>query len=46
MTDRDSQPVIIGVAEQTWRDRDSARTPVDALQAVAAQALSDTAANT
>lgn len=38
----DSQPIIIGVGQQTWRDKDISRTPVDALQAVAAQALSDT----
>ena len=35
------QIVLIGVAQQTWKDRDRSRTPVDALQAVATQALSD-----
>jgi acetyl-CoA C-acetyltransferase len=35
-------PVIIGVAQQTWRERDAARSPVDALEVVARGALLDT----
>ena len=38
----DRQPIIIGVGQAVWRDRDVTRSPVDALQAVAAKALSDT----
>lgn len=32
-------PVIVAVAQQTWRQPDAARTPLDALYAVASQAL-------
>ncbi|MFK7831104.1 MAG: acetyl-CoA acetyltransferase [Congregibacter sp.] len=39
--DKDTQPIIIGVAQHTWREQDTTRTPVDALQAVASSALSD-----
>lgn len=35
-------PVIIGVAQQTWRERDAARSPVDGLAVVAREALEDT----
>ncbi|MEM1402464.1 MAG: acetyl-CoA acetyltransferase [Pseudomonadota bacterium] len=35
------QIVLIGVAQQCWKDRDRSRTPMDALQAVTTQALSD-----
>lgn len=38
----DLQPIIIGVGQSVWRERDVERTPVDALQAVATRALSDT----
>lgn len=38
----DTQPIIIGVAQDVWRERDVSRTPVDALQAVAEAALADT----
>ncbi|WOJ95668.1 acetyl-CoA acetyltransferase [Congregibacter brevis] len=38
----DLQPIIIGVGQEVWREQDSKRTPVDALQAVAAKAVSDT----
>jgi acetyl-CoA C-acetyltransferase len=34
-------PVIVAVAQQTWREADNARTPLDALHAVAGQALGD-----
>ena len=34
-------PVIVAVAQQTWREPDTQRTPVDALHAVAEQALKD-----
>lgn len=37
----DLQPVIVGVGQHTWRERDASRTPIDALQAVATQAASD-----
>ncbi len=40
--DWDRQPVLIGVGQECWRDRDSSRTPVDALQAVLTRAASDT----
>lgn len=36
-----SHPVLVGVAQRTYRDTDPSRTPVDALQEVAEQALSD-----
>src|SRR5210317_722528 len=32
-------PVVVAVAQQTWRQPDAARTPLDALYAVASQAL-------
>ena len=35
-------PVLIGVAQNTWKDRDISRTPTDALAEVAAMALKDT----
>ena len=38
----DLQPIIIGVGEAVWRERDVERSPVDALQTVATKALSDT----
>lgn len=38
---RDTRPVLIGVAQQTWRDRDPARSLVDALAEVSAAALAD-----
>ena len=34
-------PVIIGVAQATWRERDTARKPLDALEEVARAALAD-----
>lgn len=37
----DTRPVLIGVAQQTWRDRDPARSLVDALEEVSAAALAD-----
>lgn len=40
--DWDRQPVLIGAAQECWREQDPARTPVDALQAVLARAASDT----
>ncbi|MFK8043487.1 acetyl-CoA acetyltransferase [Congregibacter sp.] len=39
---QDLQPIIIGVGQEVWREQDSTRTPVDALQAVATKAVSDT----
>jgi len=36
-----SNPVLIGVGQATWRERDARRSPVDALQAVAEAALVD-----
>ena len=35
-------PVLVGIGQKTWRDRDVTRTPVDALCEVASAALSDT----
>jgi acetyl-CoA C-acetyltransferase len=35
----DRQPIIVGTAQATWRERDTARTPVDALEEVARGAL-------
>jgi acetyl-CoA C-acetyltransferase len=40
----DNAPVIIGVAQHTWRERDAARTPLDGLEAVTRAALADAAA--
>ena len=36
-------PVLIGVGQNTWRERDVSRTPIDVLTEVAAMALEDTA---
>ena len=36
-----SAPVIVGVGQQTWRETDISRTPVDALHAVANLAFAD-----
>lgn len=38
----DKQPIIVGVSQEVWREQEPSRTPVDALQAVATAALSDT----
>jgi len=38
----DNRPVLIGIAQQTWRDRDAARSPLDALEEVSRLALADT----
>ncbi|KGE04278.1 thiolase C-terminal domain-containing protein [Pseudohaliea rubra] len=38
---QDATPIVVGVSQQTWRDRDPARTPVDALAEVAGAALAD-----
>jgi acetyl-CoA C-acetyltransferase len=37
----DKLPIIVGVAQKTWRDTDVERTPVDALTEVSALALAD-----
>ncbi|MGI9293523.1 MAG: hypothetical protein ACR2PS_06025, partial [Pseudomonadales bacterium] len=37
----DNAPVIVGVGQKTWRETDTARTPVDALHEVANVALVD-----
>ncbi|WP_116364336.1 acetyl-CoA acetyltransferase [Parahaliea mediterranea] len=37
----DNRPVLIGVAQQTWRDKDPSRSLVDALAEVSAAALDD-----
>ncbi|MBN7797934.1 acetyl-CoA acetyltransferase [Parahaliea mediterranea] len=37
----DNRPVLIGIAQQTWRERDVQRTPLDALAEVATAALDD-----
>ena len=41
MAFEESAPVIVATAQQTWRTPDVQRTPLDALEAVAAQALSN-----
>jgi acetyl-CoA C-acetyltransferase len=38
---QDATPIVVGVSQQTWRDRDPQRTPVDALAEVAGGALAD-----
>ncbi|GAB3271325.1 acetyl-CoA acetyltransferase [Parahaliea aestuarii] len=38
----DNRPVLIGVAQQTWRDKDPSRSLVDALAEVSGAALLDT----
>jgi len=35
----DNQPILIAHAQQTWRDRDAARSPLDALELVARAAV-------
>lgn len=35
----DNQPILVAHAQQTWRDRDPARSPLDALEAVARAAV-------
>ena len=37
----DNSPVLVAVGQQTFRDRDPARTPVDAMEAAARLALAD-----
>ncbi|MGI9287452.1 MAG: acetyl-CoA acetyltransferase [Pseudomonadales bacterium] len=37
----DNTPVIVGVSQQTWREPDTTRTPIDALHEVATAALTD-----
>jgi acetyl-CoA C-acetyltransferase len=41
----DNLPIIVGVAQKTWRDTDLGRTPVDALTEVSALALADMGPN-
>ncbi|NND68272.1 MAG: acetyl-CoA acetyltransferase, partial [Halioglobus sp.] len=41
MAAADNTPVIIGAGQQTWRETDATRTPVDALEAAARAALDD-----
>ncbi|MEH6584447.1 MAG: acetyl-CoA acetyltransferase [Halioglobus sp.] len=41
MDNFDNTPIIIGVGQQTWRETDASRTPVDALTEVSALALAD-----
>ncbi|MEM8941649.1 MAG: acetyl-CoA acetyltransferase [Pseudomonadota bacterium] len=40
-TRTDLQPILIGAAQQTWRERDTSRTPSDALEWVIRSALED-----
>ncbi|MAT93008.1 MAG: acetyl-CoA acetyltransferase [Halioglobus sp.] len=42
MTVPDEHPVIVGVGQHTWREVDTARSPVDALAEACASALADT----
>ena len=41
MKNLDNAPIIVGIAQQTWRDSDPARTPTSALLEVAADAVAD-----
>lgn len=41
MSEEDNTPIIVGAAQQVWRDTDVVRTPVDALHEVSAAALAD-----
>ena len=41
----DDTPIIVGVAQKTWRETDTARTPVDALLEVSASAIMDSGAD-
>ncbi len=41
MAAADNTPIIIGAGQQTWRETDATRTPVDALEAAAGAALAD-----
>ncbi len=41
MAAADNTPVIIGAGQQTWRDTDAGRTPLDALESAARRALDD-----
>ncbi len=41
MSNHDNTPVIIGVGQQTWREADVGRTPLDALFSVADLAVAD-----
>lgn len=40
----EDHPVLVGVAQSTYRDNDSSRTPVDAMQEVCERALADSGA--
>lgn len=42
MNDFDKTPIIVGVGQQTWREPDTNRTPVDAITEASGLALSDT----
>lgn len=42
MTPSDNTPILIGAAQQTWRETDTTRTPIDALSDVSLLALEDT----
>lgn len=37
----DNTPIVIGAGQATWREPDAGRTPLDALHAAAAEAISD-----
>ncbi len=41
MTAKDNQPILVGAGQHTWRDIDFTRTPTDALEVAARQALDD-----
>ncbi|MEP5568463.1 MAG: acetyl-CoA acetyltransferase [Halioglobus sp.] len=41
MSDFDNTPIIVGVGQQTWREPDASRTPIDAITEVSALALTD-----
>jgi acetyl-CoA C-acetyltransferase len=46
MSNFDNTPIIVGVGQQTWREPDTSRTPVDALSEASALALADVGRDT
>lgn len=45
MKDLDNTPIIVGVGQQTWREPDPGRTPIDAITEVSRLALADAGAD-
>jgi len=46
MNNVDNTPIIVGVGQQTWREPDASRTPVDALTEASALAMADVGKDT